>query len=290
MSCRKAERLDLASYLVEPDAAEWSEFRRHYATCADCAAEVELWTRIESGLREGGASASPAHPAAEELLRFEERPQDLPAARWQQVDRHLRDCRPCADQLAALRAFDFPALEAAAPQTPARALGALAKAGRDWLVDRVARWTGGGEAAGEPPFAPWAEPEVVLQERSATTECAAPLAVLVGVEGEAAGSVHPLFAGESRVGRAASCEVRVASDALGRVEAVIHADAEGARVAAAGPRSRLAVNGSPVRDRALADGDRVEVAGQRFEFRRVGESQAAGRRPAARSEAEPSEV
>jgi pSer/pThr/pTyr-binding forkhead associated (FHA) protein len=92
----------------------------------------------------------------------------------------------------------------------------------------------------------------------------------VGVEGESTGSVHPLFAGESRVGRAPSCEVRLQSDALSRVEALIRADAEGVRVVAAGPRSRLAVNGAPVSDSALEDGDRLDVAGQRFEFRRVG--------------------
>jgi anti-sigma factor RsiW len=277
MSCRKTHGLDLAAYLVEPDAAEWSEFRRHYATCPDCAAEVELWTRIESGLREGGASAAAAHPAAEELLRFEETPQSLPAVRWQQVDRHLRECRPCADQLAALRAFDFPALEAAAPPSPSRALGALVEAGRGWLTDLAARLAGGA-ATGDLLPGPWVEPEVVFQEAPAAAERPQPVAVLVGVEGESSGSVHPILAGESRVGRDRSCEVRVASDALSRVEALIRADAAGVRVVAAGPRSRVAVNGAPVSDSALEDGDRLDVAGQGFEFRRVGRAGATATR------------
>jgi hypothetical protein len=284
MSCRKTQGLDLASYFTEPEAAEWSEFRRHYPTCPDCAAEVELWTRVESGLREGGAAAAAAHPAAEELLRFEEAPQGLPAARWQQVDRHLRQCRPCADQLAALRAFDFPALEAAAPPSPSRALGALAEAGRGWLTDLAARLAGRAAAAGDLLQGPWAEPEVVFQERPAAAERPQPVAVLVGVEGESSGSVHPIFAGESRVGRDRSCEVRVASDLLSRVEALIRADAEGIRVVAAGPRSRLAVNGAPVSECALEDGDRLDVAGQRFELRRVGRQAAGPKGPAARSE------
>ena len=111
MSCEKAKEIDLAAYLVDPDLPEWAEFREHYPTCPDCAEEVAVLNRIEASLRSAADPQQEAHPAAPLLARFEEDPRSLSPADWQRVDTHSRECRQCADELAALRAFDFPALE-----------------------------------------------------------------------------------------------------------------------------------------------------------------------------------
>ena len=107
MSCEKAKEIDLAAYLVDPDLPEWAEFREHYPTCPDCAEEVAAWNRVEASLRSAGDPQQEAHPAVELLARFEDDPRSLSPAEWRRVDTHTRECRQCADELAALRDFDL---------------------------------------------------------------------------------------------------------------------------------------------------------------------------------------
>ena len=274
MSCEKAKEIDLAAYLVDPDLPEWAEFREHYPTCPDCAEEVAAWNRIEASLRSAGDPQQEAHPAAGLLARFEDDPRSLSPAEWQRVDQHTRECRPCADELAAVREFDFPALESRSPTTIREALRAMGRATRDLLRDLV-NWAvpgRGDQAVGG--FLGMPEPEVVFQSRDAASvesasEKRAPLAVLVALEGASAGSVFAVAAGENRIGRAKDCEIRVPSPSLSRVEASIRAEPDALEITALHEREPIRVNGEPVRSGPLRDGDLIEIGAERFQIRSV---------------------
>jgi len=120
MSCRRAFDLDLADFVASSARPEWAEFRAHYARCAECSAEVRAWTELHLLLQ-----PPVAHPAEELLLRFETEPGRLPAAERRAVEEHLAHCVSCNDELAALRRFDFTALEPKAAASPAPSFGAL---------------------------------------------------------------------------------------------------------------------------------------------------------------------
>ena len=114
MSCRRAFDLDLADFVAGSARPEWAEFRAHYARCAECSAEVRAWTELHLLLQPPAA-----HPAEELLLRFETERDRLPAAERRAVQEHLAHCVSCNDELAALRCFDFTALEPRAAAVPA---------------------------------------------------------------------------------------------------------------------------------------------------------------------------
>src|SRR3989442_626813 len=114
MSCRRAFDLDLADFVAGSTRPEWAEFRAHYARCAECSAEVRAWTELHLLLQPPAA-----HPAEELLLRFETERDRLPAAERRAVQEHLAHCVSCNDELAALRRFDFTALEPKAAAVPA---------------------------------------------------------------------------------------------------------------------------------------------------------------------------
>jgi hypothetical protein len=115
MTCRRAFEIDLAGFLRDPGSAEFAGFRAHYPRCADCSAEVRIWTELHLQLQSGGAVAEAFHPAEELLLQFEERPDALDAAQRATVERHLAQCRSCRDELRVLRSFEFGNLERPAP-------------------------------------------------------------------------------------------------------------------------------------------------------------------------------
>ncbi len=109
MTCARAFEVDLAAFVRDARAAEWSAFREHYPRCADCAAEVRVWTELDQAL------ASGSHPTPDRLARFAAAGLDTGAHR--EVTAHLASCPTCRDELTALRRFDFGAL-AADPATP----------------------------------------------------------------------------------------------------------------------------------------------------------------------------
>ena len=274
MSCQKAREIDLAAYLVDPDLPEWAAFREHYPTCSDCAEEVAAWSRIEASLRSTRDPHQEAHPAVELLARFEDDPRALSPADWQRVDQHTRECRQCADELAALRDFDFPAVEKASPTTIGEAARELGRSAAE-LLRSLAQWAapGSGDEAVSDLFGTM-EPDLVFQSReAASTESAgakhAPLAVLASLEGELAGSVFAVPAGESRIGRAKDCEIRISSDSLSRVEASIRAESDVLEITALHERTPVLVNGAPVRTGPLRDGDLLQIGSERFQIRRV---------------------
>ena len=116
MSCRRAFDLDLADFVAGSARPEWADFRAHYAGCPECAAEVHAWTELHLLLQAPGG-----HPAEELLLRFESEPGRLSAAERRGAEEHLARCPSCRDELAALRRFDFAALEPKAAATTAPA-------------------------------------------------------------------------------------------------------------------------------------------------------------------------
>jgi anti-sigma factor RsiW len=274
MSCEKVREVDLAAYLVDPDLPEWAEFREHYPTCPDCAEEVAAWSRIEASLRSAGDSDHQAHPAVELLARFEDDPRSLSPEDWQRVDQHTRECCQCADELAALREFEFPAVE----KSPATKIGEVAREVGRSAADRLRSLAqrvvpGRGDEALGGLFGTM-EPELVLQSReTASRESAAekraPLAVLAALGGDLTGSVFAVPAGESRVGRSKECEIRIPSQSLSRVEARICATPDAIEITALHERQLLRVNGQPVRTGPLRDGDFVQIGGEHFQIRCV---------------------
>ncbi|MBI3767866.1 MAG: hypothetical protein HY271_05135 [Deltaproteobacteria bacterium] len=78
-----------------------------------------MWTELQLELQSGeGASAS--HPSKELLLSYEEHRAALQPVQLRSIEEHLACCHACADELRALRGFDFSALRRPAAQQRAR--------------------------------------------------------------------------------------------------------------------------------------------------------------------------
>jgi len=279
MTCRRASDVDLAAYLVESDAPEWAEFRSHFPDCADCSEQVAAWTRTEASLRASAEASAVKHTPADLLAQFERVPQSLPAGERRDVEAHLSACRPCADQVAALREFDFSFIEKTAPASPWAALKTAGGSVGRWLASVVPRRSPEGEGGwlGEGLF-PSPEPAVAFQSREAAAADSTtggvhaagaplPVAVLAAVAGEVAGEVYRVHPGENRVGRASECEVRIPSVSLGRVEVRITEQEGRFEITAAHEHRPVVVNGTSTQAGPLADGDLLEIAGLRFHFR-----------------------
>lgn len=106
--------VDVLGFLAEPRAEEFREFRAHYPRCADCSAELRAWTELHGSLSQG-------HPAPEQLARYDV----LSSAERNTMERHLRGCPACREELSQLASFDAAALRAvsapaaqAEPSTP----------------------------------------------------------------------------------------------------------------------------------------------------------------------------
>jgi hypothetical protein len=269
MSCDRARRLDLAAFVADPTLPEWSEFRSHYPGCPDCSAELEAWNELEAGLRTLAPRAGrAAHPEPELLAAFDADPRSLPVERWQSVQRHLDGCKRCADELAALRSFDFARAEAGAPVRASDALRQLGRALGEGLRRAAAGLAGGAREAAEWTL-PVGEPAVQFQSAGEAPESRRPTGVLVGLAGGLAGRAFALLEGETRIGRAPDCELRLEDPDLARVEARVRAAPGRVEIESANPRQPVRLNGEPVERGVLADGDRVEIGAERFEFRSV---------------------
>ena len=113
MSCRRAFDIDLTAFVADASGPEWADFRAHYPGCAECAAEVRIWTELHETLRAGAATPS-SHPAEALLVEYAERADTLAADDLRSIEHHVAACRLCADELTTLRKFDFAALGPAA--------------------------------------------------------------------------------------------------------------------------------------------------------------------------------
>lgn len=132
--CRRAFDLDLVAFVHDARGARWADFREHYPLCVDCRVEVRTWTELEIVLQ-GGAPLATAHPTPDDLLQLESGGSALEPEYRRVVEFHVASCRPCADEIATLRAFDFTQLDQArtnrvamaepsgSPELPAAARG-----------------------------------------------------------------------------------------------------------------------------------------------------------------------
>lgn len=105
MSCRKAFETDLAEFTLEPSATAFEDFRQHVTDCAECTAEVSVWAELRRQLASGLRQPPQSHPSEERLLRFG----DGEASQVERclVERHLKQCPTCRDELRSLERFDF---------------------------------------------------------------------------------------------------------------------------------------------------------------------------------------
>ena len=248
MSCGKAQEIDLAAYLVDPDRPEWAEFREHYPTCPDCAEEVAAWNRIEASLRSAGDPQQGAHPAVELLARFEEDPRALSPDEWQRVDAaHARLPPVCrrAGRAAGIRLLG--SREQRRRRRSGRRCAPWASPQRE-LLRSLGRWAmpgPGDEAVGD--LFGMREPDLVFQSREAALsgighrEGGAPRRA-GGTRGRGRpAAAFAVPAGESRIGRAKDCEIRIPSQSLSRVEASIRAESDALEITALherAPRAR----------------------------------------------------
>jgi anti-sigma factor RsiW len=123
MSCKRSQSIDLAAFVLDPDAPEWSGFRAHYPGCRECSREVAEWTELEALLRE---AAGASHPGAEDLLSYAR--SGVPDG-GEAIERHIETCASCRDALAASRALDLSRLRSAPePRIVRRAAGRTAPA------------------------------------------------------------------------------------------------------------------------------------------------------------------
>jgi anti-sigma factor RsiW len=267
MSCRRALEIEAAAYLVEPRAPEWRAFRAHFPSCPDCSAAVASWTELEQALRARARAAEGAlHPLPPELAAFDASPGALPAGRRGEITRHLETCARCADELAALRGFDFGALAAGAPPPPRDALRGLARAAAAQirsLADRLR------SSAGEVAGAIGPEPALAVQSAEPPAATPNPVAVLVGL-GAYAGRSFPLFQGESRLGRAPEAELRLRHGSVPRVAARLRVSGDSIEVEELARDATLRVNGARMSRSPLRDGDRVGIGAAELELRLIG--------------------
>ena len=203
MSCRRAFDLDLADFVAGSARPEWAEFRAHYARCVECSAEVRAWTELHLLLQ-----APAAHPAEELLLRFETEPGRLPVDERRAVEEHLGRCPSCNDELAALRRFDFTALEGRLPSRGQQA----AREDRQAVADRPAGKSA--PAARQPEREPSApanlarsENDVLMRARKETPTPALGGRLQAGGEG-----------GAERAERLADEKARIESELLEKAE------------------------------------------------------------------------
>ena len=123
MSCGRAREVDLAAYLIDRRAAEWTDFRTHYPRCPDCSRALADWLGFKARLEAVGEMPGASHPSEAQLLAFHQDPAACAAQERAAIEAHLAQCRECRSELAVLRGFDFRKLT---PLPVARSPGGVA--------------------------------------------------------------------------------------------------------------------------------------------------------------------
>ena len=90
-------------------------------------------------------------------------------------------------------------------------------------------------------------------------------ASLKTVAGRQRGSVWPLERGVVRLGRAADCDIPLDDALASRHHAEIHVAAHGLRIRDLGSTNKTMVNGSPISEAPLNDGDQVQIGNTRLQ-------------------------
>jgi hypothetical protein len=116
-TCHKAQEIDLALFLLEPQGSEWQAFRAHYPYCATCSAELQRWTVLEQHLRSQGELRVAAHPSADALVQFQRQVHLLAADERAIIEAHVRSCAACREEVKLLGSFDSSLVQQWAGQT-----------------------------------------------------------------------------------------------------------------------------------------------------------------------------
>lgn len=101
MPCRRIEDLDLPGFLEAPSDDAFRSFREHYPSCADCSAEVRIWTELHLELTDDAAR----HPSPEDLLRLQDDPASLSAEDRSRLTGHLASCRSCLEEVRSMESL-----------------------------------------------------------------------------------------------------------------------------------------------------------------------------------------
>jgi len=91
--------------------------------------------------------------------------------------------------------------------------------------------------------------------------------MLIGVSGAVQGQAHRLEAGEIGVGRSSSCAICVPHRSVSREHCILRVHDDRIEVHDRGSHNGTFVNGLPVRERVLADGDELLIGAVSFVFR-----------------------
>jgi hypothetical protein len=135
-NCHKADEVDLAAVLTEPQNPEWEAFRQHYPQCEVCSTKVYQWTNLENILRTMGKEIPATHPSEERLAQFQQNPGILAPEEQHAIQQHLQACPACKEELS----FDFsPMQQWLDEEKPAQARTAKRPTLGEALVDQIAR-------------------------------------------------------------------------------------------------------------------------------------------------------
>ena len=138
-NCHKADEVDLAAVLTEPQNPEWEAFRQHYPQCEACSAEVYQWTNLENILRTMGKEIPATHPSEERLEQFQQNPGSLAPQEQHAIQQHLQACPACKEELS----FDFSPIQRwIDEEKPAQAVVPERPTLREVLMDQLARLLG----------------------------------------------------------------------------------------------------------------------------------------------------
>lgn len=121
MSCRRADTISIEAFLLQPNAAEFEDFRAHSVECSDCTAFLERFADFEDVLRNElaiEAGETEFHPPVEWLANLIDGGFQN-AADQQTTESHLERCAACRSELVAMQTFDVEALQAAAGEPAA---------------------------------------------------------------------------------------------------------------------------------------------------------------------------
>jgi transcriptional regulator with GAF, ATPase, and Fis domain len=91
--------------------------------------------------------------------------------------------------------------------------------------------------------------------------------ILIGISEAVQGQIHQLEEAEILLGRASRCAVRVEHSSVSREHCLIRVCEEHAEIHDRSSRNGTFINGLPVRDRALVDGDEIMIGDVVFLFR-----------------------
>ncbi len=133
-SCDK-EIVGLLPWYVEDTLSkeEKANVERHLSECAACRERVQQIQWIRDGLRQHSEELFPEHILPEKLVLYAEAPVELSQSEREEIEKHLRDCSSCREELKILEKVNQKVL-------PERASRPLSLPTISNLVEVFSRW------------------------------------------------------------------------------------------------------------------------------------------------------